>query len=258
MPNSPPARTDKDEAVILVKAAPNVGARRGETVCCAGVSRYNEWVRLYPVAFRTLEETQKFSRWDIISYKWRAPQNDQREESRRVDQGSIEIISKLAKSERQPFLAPMVKSSLQKERDAGKSFALLEADIIDFIVELKEEAEFAAEQEVHEAVYAQADLLLTKQLVPYSPCPFLFKYRYKSDDGVREGTCQDWEIEATFFRRRKSEGEAGAIRSMRETFGEDYPKRGMLLAMGTHSRWPDTWLINGVIRLDKIAQSSLL
>jgi hypothetical protein len=32
----------------------------------------------------------------------------------------------------------------------------------------------------------------------------------------------------------------------------------MLLAMGTHSLYPDTWLINGVIRLDEIGQLSLL
>ena len=40
-------------------------------------------------------------------------------------------------------------------------------------------------------------------------------------------------------------------------FGEEYPKKGMLLAMGTHSLYPDTWLINGVIRHDNIKQIPL-
>ena len=31
----------------------------------------------------------------------------------------------------------------------------------------------------------------------------------------------------------------------------------MLLAMGTHSQHSDTWLINGVVRLDEIEQLSL-
>jgi hypothetical protein len=31
----------------------------------------------------------------------------------------------------------------------------------------------------------------------------------------------------------------------------------MLLAMGTHSLYPDTWLINGVIRHDNIKQIPL-
>ncbi|WP_157967193.1 hypothetical protein [Elioraea thermophila] len=40
-------------------------------------------------------------------------------------------------------------------------------------------------------------------------------------------------------------------------FKVEYPRRGMLLAMGTHSRFPDTWLINGVIRLNESAQANL-
>jgi len=31
----------------------------------------------------------------------------------------------------------------------------------------------------------------------------------------------------------------------------------MVLAMGTHSLYPDVWLINGIIRLDEITQLSL-
>jgi hypothetical protein len=44
---------------------------------------------------------------------------------------------------------------------------------------------------------------------------------------------------------------------MQIVFGEEYPAKGMLLAMGTHSQYPDTWLINGVIRLDDVKQLSL-
>jgi hypothetical protein len=31
----------------------------------------------------------------------------------------------------------------------------------------------------------------------------------------------------------------------------------MCFAMGTHSRYPETWLVNGIIRLDEITQMSL-
>ena len=72
------------------------------------------------------------------------------------------------------------------------------------------------------------------------------------------GVCQDWEIDATFFNWRQLYGETAALERMARVFGEDYPRKGMLLAMGTHSLYPDTWLINGVIRLDRIAQMSLL
>jgi hypothetical protein len=53
------------EAIIRVKASPQVGKRHGETVCCAGVSDKVEWVRLYPVSFRTLDQA---SRLQVGSY----------------------------------------------------------------------------------------------------------------------------------------------------------------------------------------------
>ena len=96
--------TGKAEAVVLIKAAPQVGQRHGETVCCAGVDLYGHWLRLYPVSFRTLEAVQKFGRWDRIKFKWRMPNDDPRSESRRVDQQSIEIVGELKSSERAKFL----------------------------------------------------------------------------------------------------------------------------------------------------------
>ena len=45
---------------------------------------------------------------------------------------------------------------------------------------------------------------------------------------------------------------------MQRVFGNDYPKKGMVLAMGTYSLYPDVWLINGIIRLDDVTQMSLL
>lgn len=74
---------------------------------------------------------------------------------------------------------------------------------------------------------------------------------------MREGTCQDWEIEATFFKWAKLYGEDRALAEIRRVFGEEYPSKGMLLAMGTHSLYPDTWLINGVVRLDEVQQRAL-
>lgn len=42
--------------------------------------------------------------------------------------------------------------------------------------------------------------------IPRHPCPYSFVYRYRDDDGPHDGTCQDWETEATFFQRLKEMG----------------------------------------------------
>lgn len=244
------------EAIVIIKAAPQVGQRHGETVCCAGLDLYGHWLRLYPVSFRLLEDRQKFSRWDRIKFKWRRPNDDPRPESRRVDQNSIEIASELKPAERERFLAKSIVTSLQRERDAGRSLALLKPEILEFVAEKKSDADLREETKRFDALRAQGDLF-SKQVTPYSPCPYHFKYRYRTEDGDRFGTCQDWEIEATYFNWSNRYGETKALEDLRRVFGEEYPKKGMLLAMGTHSLYPDTWLINGVIRLDDVRQSTL-
>jgi hypothetical protein len=245
------------EAVVIVKAAPQLGQRHGETVCCAGVDLQGNWLRLYPVAFRTLDEGRKFGRWDRIRFRWRLPNDDPRPESQRVDQDSIRITGELKPSERQRFLAARIVTGLKREREANRSLALLRARILGFSYERKSDAEMARDTAAFAALHNQADLFNTKPLIPYQPCPFKFQYRYETEDGVRQGTCQDWEIEATFYNWRRSYGEDRALGEMRRVFGEEYPARGMLLAMGTHSLFPDTWLINGVVRLDEVEQLSL-
>lgn len=245
------------EAVVVVKAAPQISQRHGETVCCAGVDLQGNWLRIYPVAFRTLDEGQKFSRWDRIRFNWRQANDDPRTESRRIDQQSLQIVGELRPSERERFLATAIVTGLDAVRQAGKSLALLRPQSPEFSYERKSDAEIASDRQRYEKLHKQKDLFNSKSIIPYEPCPFAFKYRYETDDGLREGTCQDWEIEATYFKWSRMYGEKQALAEMRRVFGEVYPEKGMLLAMGTHSRWPETWLINGVIRLDETKQLTL-
>ena len=69
------SRSGETEAIVIIKAAPQAGQRHGETVCCAGIDLRGNWLRLYPVSFRTLDEGQKFGRWERIRFKWKLPRN---------------------------------------------------------------------------------------------------------------------------------------------------------------------------------------
>jgi hypothetical protein len=148
-------------------------------------------------------------------------------------------------------------ASINKVAEQGKTLALLRPKSATFIIENKPASKIAEERERFQAFTAQKDLFNSKDLIPLEPCPFLFKYKYETDDGQREGTCQDWETDATFFNWRRQYGEKHALERMQQVFGVDYPAKGMVFAMGTHSQYPDTWLINGIVRLDEIQQMSL-
>jgi hypothetical protein len=208
----------RDSAVILVKAAPRVGETHGELVCCAGVDSEGRWIRLYPVAFRTLEDAQKFGRWDVIQYDWRFPKGDTRKESRRLEHRSLVITAKLPEKSRAQFLAGHVVSSLNAEMESGKSLALIRPRQAEFIIEKKDHLTFENERDRFRMWHDQeANGLfgfLSKAAVPYEPAPFLFKYKYETVDGSREGTCQDWEIEATFLKWRRLYGEAETLKKL--------------------------------------------
>jgi hypothetical protein len=248
-----------DQAYIIVKAAPRSSQKFGETVCIAGIDLQGNWVRLYPVSFKYLGEPQRFSRWDLVNYRWRRPTaaSDSRDESRRVDPDSIQISGQLPSKERDRFLNRVAVSGLKKERELGRSLALLRVEFLEFKYRKKSADDLAKETEIHKQLRDQSDLFVAEQIIPREACPYSFIYRYRDEDGEHEGTCQDWETEATFFRRRSEMDEAKALAWMENMFGVEYPKRGMALAMGTHRYRSDQWLINGFIRLNEETQGSL-
>ncbi|MCR8724745.1 hypothetical protein [Frigidibacter sp. ROC022] len=218
---------------------------------------YGNWLRLYPVSFRVLEEGKRFRRWDRVKFAWRRPSNDPRIESRHVNSQTLEIIGSVPKSERPNLLNKQIVYSLRREQEAGRSLALLKPEIIGFKIVKKSSETLAEQQRAIDLFHSQEDMFIPRPAVPVKACPFAFKYRYRTEDGVREGTCQDWETEATFFHWRNRYGEKGALERMEDQFGSRLPQRGLYFAMGTHSLYPETWLINGLVQLDPPEQGTL-
>lgn len=60
-----------------------------------------------------------------------------------------------------------------------------------------------------------------------------------------------------FFLERSRSNEKKALEWMDHVFNEDYPKRGMVFAIGNMAKRPQTWQLLGVIRLDVENQSEL-
>ena len=248
-----PVREGEAEVVVIIKAAPNASKKSGETVCCAGIDFHDRWWRLFPVSFRTLNSEQKFKRWDIIKFRWRTPRGDNRIESRQIDQKTLSIIGNLRESERAKFLARSVVTNLEAEHEAGRSLALLKPErVVRFFPEKKSKEDIVKESEKFSQIHAQPGFFDDPDVIPLKPCPYSFKYEYVTEGGkLREGTCQDWETDVTYWNWAGKYGEKNALDMMIKMFGEKYPKEGMFLAMGTHHARGWQWLINGVIRCDE-------
>jgi hypothetical protein len=120
-------------------------------------------------------------------------------------------------------------------------------------IEKKPQAEFEAEKTEFDRYACQGDLFLGSRKA-YTPSPYRFIYEYEIKDGKRHSTCQDWETEATFFHWRNQYGEAEALKRMHMRWSDELPAKGLLFAMGTHSLYPSTWLLNGLIQVNKTGQ----
>jgi hypothetical protein len=110
------------DVLITVKAAPQPSRHYGDTVCVAGIALDPlRWVRLYPVPFRYLDDSQTFRKYDIVRVKVRHPGQDGRRESLKVDAESFRTLRHLdGWKARAPYVEPVIGGSLcELQRNAG-------------------------------------------------------------------------------------------------------------------------------------------
>ncbi|MGH6879591.1 hypothetical protein [Hypericibacter sp.] len=235
-----------------MKALPHAGMKHGETVCCAGITKHGEWRRQFPIHFRRLQ--QKFFRWDIIEYEFRAPKDDKRSESRRVQEDTIRVVGSVSTKERSSLLAPVIVSSTGAAAAKGQTLALIRPCNVAFAAKKKNAKEIENERAAYQEAAKQGSFF-DAALAALEPCPYAFKFGYQdSDGGSHVSTCDDWETAAMFRRFSEQYGELKTLDLMKKTFEKEYPQKGMVFAMGTHSRYPDVWLLVGVLRVDETTQ----
>ncbi len=75
------------------------------------------------------------------------------------------------------MLAAPIVTSLNRERADGRSLALLKPDILDFTAEEKTPEAIAEEAAKFTALHARRDLFNSREMIPYTPCPYRLRYR---------------------------------------------------------------------------------
>lgn len=200
------------QVLITVKAYPNPSKKYGETVCVAGVDiNTHQWIRLYPIPYRDLDNDKKFEKYSIVEVKVRKATDDTRPESYKVDAGSIKILDKLDTKnnweKRKPFLLPTISPSLcsilEDSQQSNKSLGMFKPERVQFIVQKAP----LKDSEKREACYAQTDFLIKQQKQAIEDIPFDFRYSFhcagKPDCPGHELAIIDWEINQS-FRKWKS------------------------------------------------------
>lgn len=101
--------------LITVKTTPMPSTKYGDTVCVAGLridGPVPKWVRLYPIAFRWLDASSRFKKYDIVDLEVRRRDGDSRPESYSPTEDSIQIVDHLdGWRARQPIMGKVPRTS---------------------------------------------------------------------------------------------------------------------------------------------------
>lgn len=175
--------TEQKRVLITVKAYPNPSKKYGETVCCAGVDLSSgNWIRLFPIPYRDLDNDKKFKKYSIIEIRCRKATTDKRPESYTVDADSIKVIDwwdtndkwEQRKNVVLPTLSPSMCRVLEEVEANDKSLAMIKPQEISFSWEVADTKDQAA----RDACYAQLSFF-DKRKDAIEPIPYHFYYSFK-------------------------------------------------------------------------------
>jgi len=271
---------EKQRVLITVKTYPTLSRRYGETVCTAGVRKDGTWVRIYPVPFRRLNETQQYKKFDWLDVRLVRNTTDPRPETYRpFDPADFEkpvghMDTADTWRERRKLLLKTAHvydrlDTLITEAKANQtSLAVFKPTrILDFVVEEDtREWDIDKVREMREA-YRQQELFednawrKTFSIIPKLPYNFSFKFE---DAGGRQSELQilDWEIGALYWKCLRNTGaESEALVKVRQKYMDEFLQKDLHFFLGTTQQFhfiaPNPWVIIGVLPIPHERQLGL-
>ena len=268
----------RDRILVTVKTYPELSKTYGETVCTAGIREDGTWVRLYPVPFRRLGESEQYKLYDWITCPVVRHSRDPRPESYRPT-GEIECVDHVGTAdnwrERRELLLrhPQVHGSLGELIEAAKnnisSLAVFKpARLIGFEWEETDREWDASKLEAVRTIASQPDLFddeswsQTFRIV--DKVPYNFYYRIEDADG-RSSRMRilEWQFGALYRNcLHLAEGdETEALAKVKQKYFDEFVRTDLHLFLGTtlawHTRAPNPWTIVGVLPIPHQTQPDL-
>jgi hypothetical protein len=242
---------------VTVKSYPQPSSRYHESVCVAGIrtdTSEPEWVRLYPVQFRDLPEEKQFPKWSEIELDVTDSSSDNRPETLRPVESSIEVVRTIDTSrnwaERMQLLEPLLVDSMceaiRQQRETGVSLAAFRPDSV-ASVQVKAEGSPDWSESDRNAL-AQCNLWMQdKQILEKIPLRWSYRYSCGTDCSGHRQKIIDWEIGEAWRRWCRRYGPAETADRISEKWMQlaSAPKDPVFL-VGNLRRWTNVFLVLGV------------
>jgi hypothetical protein len=245
----------KKRAMIVVRTYPVPAKSSIEASCTAAISDDGQWIRMFPVPYRLMDQDKRFSKWQWINVSLLKASGDPRPESYKLNIDSIEIGESLGTQDnwraRRELIKPLKRPSMcriQKERDERGSPTLgifrphqIKRLIIEPTAENWTEAELGT--------LRQNTLFDTAPTQTLEKIPFDFRYEFRCGDLDCRGhtmMCTDWEMGQAYRSWRRDYGDnwESAFRQRFEC--EMIEKNDTHFFVGTIHQHPGSWIIVGL------------
>ena len=251
-----------EELLILTKTYPSPSAQYRETTCVAAINSQGKLRRLFPVPYRLLEGTAQFKKWEWITARLYIPNKDHRPESRRIDTDSIERPGKVIESKHgdwserlrwiEPHIVPGFAALEARRQATGETLGFLRASrIIGLEIKPVKHPEWTESDKIKLTQDGLFDTVEIKRRPPLRklPCDFHYRYECATPNGpeVNIHKLTDWEIGALYWNCMELYGPNGWEQKFRYRLETVFSKKDLLFLMGTIHRFPDQWLIVGIV-----------
>ncbi len=271
----------RERILITVKTYPTLSCKYGETVCTAGMREDGSWVRIYPVPFRRLGETEQYKKYDWIECCLVRNESDPRPESHRpanfqemTPVGHMDTHDNWRERRKLILKTASVYTHLHKLISAAKANTMSLAvykpkKILDFIWE-SDDREWnpgavveMRNKSMQRELFSEEAWRETFKLI--HKLPYSFSYRFEDGDGkVRTLQILDWETGQLYWNCLKTCGndEQAALAKVREKYFVDYCDKDLHFFLGTTQQFhlvaPNPWVIIGVFPIPYEKQMELL
>lgn len=249
-----------DEFLIVTKTYPCPSTRYRELSCVAGINRAGEMRRLFPIPFRLLEQTAQFKKWQWIRANATKAPADHRPESYKVDLDSIVCTDEYINTDNQwrkrlALIEPHMVSGfaeLEARRlRSGETLGFMRpARLIGLDIVSEKDKDWTPDELAHLQSQNMFDHPDIAARAPLQKLPYRFYYRYEIDEpgGTKQfkHKITDWEVGALYFTCVKDYGTNWESK-LRQKLESDFAQKDLIFLMGTMHRFPDQWLIVGLV-----------
>jgi len=241
--------------LITARTYPTPSSKDIEVSCTAGITDQGQWIRLYPIRYRFLDNDQRFRKYQWIEAQV-TKSSDHRPESYKINPDSIQILSPPIKPDNKWQLRKNVVYSLQApslcylqhaQPQTRASLGFFKPrEIMSLEIQPESNPNWTEEDL---AKLERADLFQGRPAQPLEKVPYKFYYHFTCDEAGCAGhrlSCVDWEMGEAWRGWQPKYGPAWEAKFREKFEHEMIDLNDTRFFVGTVKAHPNNWIIIGL------------